>query len=352
MSFFWKRRESELQREIARHLHHLAAEYERQGYTREEALRLANREFGGATQVNERCREEQRWAWTAGWRQDIVFARRMMSRNPVVTAAAVISLALGIGANTAIISLMDFVLWRNLPLPNANQLTLVHWKGHGFPQELADSASGSIGPVDGWDVADFFSYPCFEHMRKGVAPLASVAAFTHPDQVSVGFAGRPTVAIERSVTGNFFSTLQVRPQLGRLFSDGDDAYAAPAVVVVSDSFWAHTLGMDPAVVGRAMTIDNESYVIAGVLQPGFYGLSPGDATEVYTPMHHASFLRVPDSGDPERAGEQPVLGCAASGPALERRRRRQAAAGNGRLVSSHLGSAAQEFRCRAANQSG
>jgi len=291
MSFFWKRAESELQGEIAHHLHHLAGEYERQGYTREEALRLANREFGGATQVKERCREERRWAWMTGLRQDIVFGRRMMRRNPVVTAAAVISLALGIGANTAIISLMDLVLWRDLPLPNPKQLTLVDWKGHGFPQELADSASGSMRPAGGWDVADFFSYPAFEHMRKGVGALASVVAFTHPDQVSVSFAGRPTVARERSVSGNFFSTLEVRPQYGRLLSDDDDTYAAPAVAVVSHSFWAHALGMDPAAVGRAITIDNHTYVIAGVLEPGFYGLSPGDATEVYTPMHHASFLR-------------------------------------------------------------
>lgn len=291
MSFFLQRRESELQREIAHHLSQLAAEYQRQGYTPEEALRLANREFGGATQVKERCREERRWAWMTGWRQDIVFGGRMMRRNPVVTAAAVISLALGIGANTAIVSLMDLVLWRDLPVPNPKQLSLVHWKGHGFPQELADSASGSMAPVSGWDVADFFSYPGFQHMRIGVAALASVAAFTHPDQVSVSFAGRPMVARERSVSGNFFSTLEVRPHLGRLLSDNDDTYAAPAVAVVSHRFWAHSLAADPAAVGRAITIDNEIYVIAGVLEPGFYGLSPGDATEIYTPMHHASFLR-------------------------------------------------------------
>jgi predicted permease len=292
MSFFWKRRESELQREVAHHLHHLAAEYEQQGYTPGEALRLANREFGGATQVKERCREERRLAWMTGWRQDIVFGGRMLRRNAVLTAAAVISLALGIGANTAIISLMDLVLWRDLPLPNPQQLALVHWKGHGYPQELADSASGGMDQVGGWDVADFFSYPSFERMRKGVAAMASVAAFTFPDQVSVSFSGRPTVARERAVSGNFFSTLEVRPQLGRLLSDADDAYAAPAVAMVSHRFWMNVLGSDPAAVGHAIAINNEMYAIAGVLEPAFYGLSPGDATEIYTPMRHGSFLRV------------------------------------------------------------
>jgi predicted permease len=291
MSFFWKRRESELQREAAHHLHHLAAEYERQGYTPEEALRLANREFGGATQVKERCREERRWAWMTGLRQDVVFGGRMLRRHPVLTAAAVISLALGIGANTAIVSLIDTVLWRDLPLPDPQQLVLVHWKGHGYPQELADGASGSMEQADGWDVADFFSHPSFEQMRKGVEAMASVAAFTFPDQVSVSFSGRPTVAKERAVSGNFFSTLEVRPQLGRLFSDADDAYGTPAVAVVSHRFWINVLGSDPATVGRSFVIDNEPYVIAGVLEKAFGGLSPGDATEIYTPMHHGSFLR-------------------------------------------------------------
>jgi len=297
MTFFWKRRESELQNEVAHHLHHLAAEYQRQGHSREEALRLANREFGGATQVQERCREERRWAWMTGLRQDIVFGWRMMRRNPVITAAAVISLALGIGANTAIVSLMDLVLWRDLPLPNPQQLTLVHWKSHaGFPKELADSASGTMPSLGGWNVADFFSYQGFAQMRKSVSRLASVAAFTYPDQVSVSFAGRPTVALERAVSGNFFSTLEARPQFGRLLLDSDDTYAAPAVAVVSHRFWAHAMGTDPAAAGRTITINNETYLIAGVLEPSFYGLAAGDAAEIYTPMHHASFLRGQSGG--------------------------------------------------------
>lgn len=303
MSFFWKRRENELQREVAFHLHQLAAEYERQGTSREDALRRANREFGGATGMTERCRDERRWGWTAGLRQDVVFGWRMMRRNPVIAAATVISLALGIGANTAIVSLMDLVLWRDLPVHNPKELTLVHWKGHGgFPQELADSASGSMAPVGGWDVADFFSYPGFTQMRKSVSALAQVAAFTGVDQVSVSFAGRPTVARERAVSGNFLSTLEVRPQIGRLLSDTDDAYAAPAVAVVSHSFWARVLGSDATAVGRTMTIDNTTFLIAGVLEPGFYGLSPGDAAEIYAPLHHASILRSPRMHNPLENG--------------------------------------------------
>ncbi|HZU23913.1 MAG TPA: ABC transporter permease [Bryobacteraceae bacterium] len=290
MPFFWNRREAELRNEFAHHLHHLRAEYERQGYSREEAERMARREFGAIARTEEQCRDERRWAWMTGLRQDIVYGVRMMRRTPAVTLAAVLSLALGIGANTAVVSLMDLVLWRDLPVPNPQQLTLVHWQGHGFPRDLTDGASGSMDKAGAWDVADFFSYAAYREMRRSAARLASVAAYSFADDVSITFAGRPMVAKAQPVSGNFLSTLEVRPQVGRLLSDSDDVSGAPAVVVLSHRFWAHVLGSDPSVVGRPITIDNELFVIAGVLEPAFYGLAPGDDTDLYTALHHAAFL--------------------------------------------------------------
>ena len=235
MRFPWNRAESELERELTHHLHELTAEYERQGHSHEEALRMAKREFGGSEQVKEQCRDERRWAWTAGLRQDVVFGARLMRRTPVITLAVVLSLALGIGANTAIISLMDVVLWSDLPVPNPRQLDLVQWQGHGFPRELADGASGSF-----WDSGgDFFSYPSFRTLRHGVSGRASLAAFSNPDTVSINFTGHPLVGQERPVSGNFFSTLQVRSRLGRLFSDNDDSDAAPPTVVLSHRLGGH-----------------------------------------------------------------------------------------------------------------
>ncbi len=291
MRLFRKSGESDLEREIAHHLHQLAAEYERQGYSREQAVLMAKREFGGSEQVKEQCRDERRWAWLSGLRQDAIFGVRMMRRTPVLTIAAVLSLALGIGGSAAIGSLMDIVLWRDLPVPSPKELTVVHWQGHGFPKELSDGASGSMMREEGWSVADFFSYPAFQAIRKSLAGQASLAAFTYPDPASVSFAGRPTVAQERPVSGNFLSTLQVRPQLGRLLSDNDDREAAPATVVLSHRFWARALGSDPAAVGQVLSINNKAYVIAGVLEPGFYGLFPGDSTDIYTPLHHGAALR-------------------------------------------------------------
>src|ERR1700750_1545753 len=165
MRFPLKRKDAEIERELAHHLHHLAAEYERQGHSREDALRMAKREFGGSEQVKERCRDERRWAGLAGIGQDVIFGARMMRRTPVITLAAILSLALGIGANTAIVSLMDIVLWRDLPAPSPKQLVLVHWQGQGFPRELADGGSGNMFRQGGRDISDMFSYPSYLAMR-------------------------------------------------------------------------------------------------------------------------------------------------------------------------------------------
>ena len=149
MRLAWNRKETDLERELAHHLYHLTLEYERQGYPHDEALGMAKRVFGGREQVKEKCRDERAGAWLSGMWQDVVFGARMLWKTPVITAAAVISLALGIGANTAIVSLMDVVLWRDLPVPNPKQLVLLHWQSRGFPRELADGASGSMWDENG-----------------------------------------------------------------------------------------------------------------------------------------------------------------------------------------------------------
>lgn len=244
MRFPWNRAEAEMEREIAHHLHHLAAEYKRQGNSDEEALLRAKREFGGREQIKEQCRDERRWAWLTGLHQDVIFGFRIMRKAPVVTLAAALSLALGIGANTAIISLMDVVIWHDLPVPSPQQLTLVKWQvPRDIPNEILDGGAGGFGNEDGPEkVGDFFSYQSFRMLRQNVSNRAALAAFTgFSEPVSISYEGRPTVAHERGVSGNFFSTLEVKPKLGRFFSDADDAYRASAAVVVSYRFWVRAL---------------------------------------------------------------------------------------------------------------
>ncbi|HVY92565.1 MAG TPA: ABC transporter permease [Bryobacteraceae bacterium] len=287
MTFPWNRAESQLNGEIAHHLRELTAEYVRQGYSPEDAARQARKEFGGAEQFKEQCRDERRFAWLTGFRQDIVFGLRMMRRTPVVTAAAVLSLALGIGANTAIISLMDVVMWRHLPVDHPEQLSFIDWSGTGFPRGIADAASGSTWPDGGMKIADFFSYPSYESFHRNAAKRAQIAAYLDSRQVSISFAGRPIVGEERDVTGNFLPLLRVRPFEGRLLSDADDNPAAAPAVVLSHSFWANTLGSPEDAIGHTITINHQSFTVAGVLSKEFYGLFPSDKTDLYAPLHHA-----------------------------------------------------------------
>jgi predicted permease len=241
------------------------------------------------TLTRRQCEWQSPWAWVQGLRQDIVFGARVMRKTPVISLAAVLSLALGIGANTAIVCLMDVVLWRGLPLPNPKQLALVHWQGHGFPRELLDGASGSsYMNSEGWDIADFFSYPSFRALRDGISGRASLAAFTDPGPVSVSFAGHASVSQQRPVSGNFFSTLQLHPEVGRLISDNDDSDGAPAVVVLSHCLWASAFSADPGVIGKTMIVNNKPQVIVGVLNASFYGLIPGDPADLYTRLHHGA----------------------------------------------------------------
>jgi hypothetical protein len=180
---------------------------------------MAKREFGGREQVKERCRDERSLAWIHGVWQDVVFGARMMRRTPVITLAAILSLALGIGANTAIASLMNVVLWRDLPVPDPKQLSVVHWQGHGFPHDLLDGASGSMWPEGGWDVADFFYYPAFQALRRGIADRASLAGLKDPFAASISFAGRPavvqTTSGDRQLFLNFAGSRSIRPPVFR-----------------------------------------------------------------------------------------------------------------------------------------
>lgn len=298
MTFPWNRAETQLNREIAHHIQQLTDEYLRQGYTREEAARQARKDFGGAEQFKEQCRDERRFAWLTGLRQDIVFGLRMMRRTPVVTAAAILSLALGIGANTAIISLMDVVMWRHLPVDHPEQLAFINWRGLEFSTHLRDSASGSTWNEGGGRIADFFSYPAWEAFRRDAADRAQIAAYQDSRQVSISFAGRPVVGAERGVTGNFLSLLRVRPIEGRLLSDEDDTPDAAPAVVLTHRFWATTLGSPDNVIGHSIMVNNRQLTVAGILPKDFYGLFPGDSTDLYTPIHHAAgSRRNPDEPD-------------------------------------------------------
>ena len=291
MRFPWQKAERDLDREVRYHLDQLAADFEAQGHAPEEARRRAKLAFGGTDQVKELCRDESRWQWLAHLRQDVDFGWRMLKKTPVVTVAAVLSLALGIGANTAILSLVDAVLWRSLGgVAEPEQLSFAVWKGRGFPEGLYQSSSGSMFRDGASTVADFFSWDAFQKMRMEAKDKAELTGFLYSTEVSSSYEGRTAVVRHRAVAGNFFDVLRVKPLAGRTLQDADDTVAAAPVVVVSHRFFEASLGGDLGVVGRTMRVNHRPFVIAGILPASFGGLHIGDATDLYVPFHHSPEL--------------------------------------------------------------
>ncbi|MEO8026921.1 MAG: ABC transporter permease [Bryobacteraceae bacterium] len=286
MQLPWNKKESELDREVRYHLDALAADFERQGLLPEEARRRARIEFSGPEQVKEKCREQSPWRWFTGLRQDIAFGGRMLRKTPVVTVAAVLSLALGIGSNTAIFSLMDAVLWKTIAVPEPKQMSLILWTSAARAEGMFRGRAGSSYPENGLRVSDFFAYPAFQTMREKSAGKAEIGGFVFPFEASASYRGSTAVASQRGVSGNFFEVLGLNGFAGRLIQPEDDSARAAETVAVSYRFWKKTLHGETSAIGQTLRINNKPHRIVGILPEDFYGLTVGDPTDLYVSFHH------------------------------------------------------------------
>ncbi|MBL8230831.1 MAG: ABC transporter permease [Bryobacterales bacterium] len=304
MQWPWSKANTGLDREVAYHLETLADAYERQGMSRKEAMRRARVDFGGVDQVKEACREESRWNWLTHFAQDMRFGWRMMRKSPSISISAVLSLALGIGATTAILSLADAVLWRSLPVPEPEYLSEVLWQAPGRV-EIFKGSSGSMHLDDGVRVANFFSPSAAEAMRARVAGKAELGVYVYGGAVSISYRGNAAVTRLRGVSGNFLSMLRVQPHAGRLLNENDDSPSAPSAAVVTYRFFRRYLGEDHSSIGQILRVNNHPYVIAGVLSHDFGGLAPGDDSDLYTPVQHSPDLLNPE-GWSRRNADNPL----------------------------------------------
>jgi len=238
--------------------------------------------------------KQQGWVWLGQLIQDIRYAFRTLLKNPVFTAIAVISLALGIGANTAIFSLVNGILLRSLPVSNPQELRVMQWSGadpalgvHGRLLPVGvDTRKGSdsmkAGPWAGQrHISNAFSYPLYKDLREQCAAQADI--FGYDDLiVTARTQGEPFIARGMIVTGNFFTGLGVRPVIGRLFTAEDERPDAAPVVAITYAFWQKQFNLDPGVLGRPVTLNGNSHTIVGVLPREFIGVTPGsDETEFY-----------------------------------------------------------------------
>ncbi|MCX6590006.1 MAG: ABC transporter permease [Acidobacteria bacterium] len=291
MKWPWTKQETELDREISFHLDRMTAEYMEAGVSEKEARRRARIDFGGPEQIKDECRDVSRWRWLNDLGQDLRFGARMMRKAPVVTWAAAISLALGIGANTSIFSLMELVLWRSLPVPRPEELVLVNWQARSFPQGLAKGAAGSMFPGgEGDDIGDFFSLDAVRKLQAEASGKALLASYNFTERVSCSYDGRSSVADERPVDDKFFQVLAINAAVGRVFLPGDNTPQAPLTVVVTHRYWRDHLGSDPQAVGRRLRINNRLHEILGVLPEDFTGIALGDPADLYVPIRQGVWI--------------------------------------------------------------
>src|SRR5579862_625713 len=258
--FAGHRLDEDFQRELASHLDMLTEENIRGGPPPDEARRQASLRLGGAAQLRETQHDLRGLPWLETLLQDVRFGLRMLRKNPGFTAVVVLTLALGIGANAAIFSLVNAVLLRKLPVRNPARLVL-------FSDNSLESLSMSPGIPSGRQ--SYFSYPFYKYVRDNSEVFDGVCAFQTPeDTLTVSQEGKPggavSVAQGKMVSGNYFSVLGVRAILGRTLTPADDQPDAPSVTVISFNYWRRSLAADRTIIDKTLEIDGVPLTIVGV----------------------------------------------------------------------------------------
>jgi predicted permease len=278
-----KQRDTDLDDEIA---HDLAAEAEeriRSGATREEAERASHRDFGNVLLLKEDVREM--WGSTSIERlgQDIRYGWRTLCKNPLFAMMAVLSLALGIGANTAIYSVMDAIMIRALPVRNPGDLAILNWRAR-HDDGVVQSHNGSVyDELGGGMTSPDFPWPAYKLLRHNNS-FSTLFAYKGAGVLNLTVGGQAELGEVEFISGNFFSGLGIIPAAGRLIADTDNLAGASQVAVLSYGYWRGRFAGDAAAVGQTININNIPFTITGVAAPEFFGIKPGSAPVLYIPI--------------------------------------------------------------------
>jgi len=299
---FWrrKRRETDLDDEIAHDLALDAEERIRSGATRQEAEQASRRDFGNVLLLKEGIRETWGWTWLQRLAQDLRYGWRTLRKNPLFATMAVLSLALGIGANTAIFSFMDAILMRALPVWRPGDLVILNWRAKGAPG-VVHGLSGSWydDPHTGWSSGDY-PFPAYDLLRTNNNVLSNMFGFADAGRLNLTVQGQADLIDGQLVSGNFFSSLGVRPAAGRLISDDDDRAGATPTVVISYNYWRRRFAKSADAVGQSIFLNRMPFRIAGVCPPEFFGVDPAGAPELFIPLHAAPLFTEDPQDDAKR----------------------------------------------------
>ena len=276
-ALFQKRKlEGELADEIQSHIEMQIEDLVRQGMSPHEARYLALRKFGGVEQIKETYRTRRTLPGLETLFRDIRYGLRMLRRSPGMTAVAIFSLALGIGANTALFSVVDAVLLKTLPVEHPEQLIVFEWQA-GRPFRVSGmSGTSNVDVPPGRRGLSMFRYDVYEQMQKAQAsetgsPLSDLFAFGPIREVTVKLGDQPEVTNGQAVSGNYYNALRVQPSVGRTITEDDDWSGASPVVMLSYQFWQERFGANRNVIGQQLQLNQQSFTIIGVTPPAFNG---------------------------------------------------------------------------------
>ena len=234
-------------------------------------------------------REDTRtlWSWILleQLAQDIRYGLRTMAANKTFSAMAILSLALGIGANTAIFSFMDSILLRSLPVPEPQSLVILSWRTPQREIYGSNRHNNSFADPNGGFVGGFFSYPAFELLRKNDSVFSIVFGYQGAGDLNLTVRGQAELARTEYVSGDYFRGLGIPPAAGRLIGPDDDRAGAPGTAVVSFALSQKRFGGPEHAPGQSIRINNLPFTVIGVAPPEFFGADPATAPDVYVPMH-------------------------------------------------------------------
>ena len=292
----WRKRDAELDKEIQHHLRMAATDRVERGASMRDAQAGARREFGNVRLAKETARDMWGWRWVENFLEDLRYGFRTLGKQVGFATVAILTLGLGIGANTAIFSLFNTALLKALPVRDADQLVALQWKAHEEPAHMGMSSYGDCESSFQKTGASgcSLSEPFFRQMEKKDDIFSSVAAFGSARRLNLSGSGNASV-VDRAeyVTGKYFETLRIKPAMGRLITREDDKSSGASVVVLSYRFWRSRFGGAKDVLGKTILLNRVPFTVIGVAEEAFDSLSPGNIFDMWLPLASASRLEVP-----------------------------------------------------------
>jgi predicted permease len=282
------------------HLEERIAELIDRGVPADEAERLAARRLGHLTLARDQVRDADTLPWLRDLAQDLRYGWRQLRGSPGFAATAIVALAIGVGANTALFGIVDRLLLKTLPVEKPHELALFNWLEGRKTMRFGMDGSRTTDAKSGRSTSTSFSYPTFLALGRANQTLTDVFAFYPVDQFSVVFEGHAEIASGQYVSGNYYQGLGAPASIGRTIAPADDRLDAPPVTVIAYDFWKRRFGLDARVIGKTIVINKAPFTIVGVTQAGFGGaLEVAQSADVSLPFAAKQLLEG-ESSDLER----------------------------------------------------